>query len=242
MSFEPIVLSGATSLGAAIRADATETRDAALWSAGTVQKIESVEDYVYAAGALQELVNLKSDVEKARKAVAAPLTAAKSEVDELAKAFIAPALTEIERLQKLTSQYSRDIAAKAEAERKAAEAKAREQFEKEQREAAEKSKQQAEAAPFKTVPQVQAQAAPFIPPSLPAMAAPILPKVAGITPKTVWSFRVLTTADLYKARPELCRLTPDDSAIRNAIDNGERSIPGLEIFEETITKTRAQRR
>ena len=50
----PIVLSGATALGAAILQDAVELREGLLWTAGTVKEIANVEDYKAAVAAFEE--------------------------------------------------------------------------------------------------------------------------------------------------------------------------------------------
>lgn len=236
----PIVLSGANAIGASLLKDALDLRDGVLWSAGTVKAIANVEDYKFAAETLKEVVKMRSQVEKSRKEVVAPLTKSKGEVDKLAAEFDAPLAGECERLQKLIAAYAAEEQKREQAARAAAAEEVRKATEEANRKAAEEAKRNAAAAPFKTV----SASAPVTPPPAPAPFVPVqtfkpLPKVAGITPKNVWSFRVLNTAELYTARPELCRITPDDTAIRNAIDSGERAIPGLEIFEETITKTRA---
>jgi len=236
----PIVLSGATALGAAILQDAVELREGLLWTSGTVKEIANVEDYKFAAETLKEVVQMRSQVEKSRKEVVAPLTKSKGEVDKLAAEFDAPLAKECERLQKLIASYAAAEQKREQAARAAAAEEVRKATEEANRKAAEEAKRNAAAAPFKTV---QTAAPVQVPPPVlaPARTFAPLPKVAGITPKTVWSFRVLNTAELYKTRPELCRIEPDESAIRNAINSGERAIPGLEIFEETVTKTRASK-
>lgn len=236
----PLVLSGANAIGASILKDALDLREGVLWTAGTVNEIVNVEDYKFAAETLKELVQMRSQVEKSRKEVVAPLTKSKGEVDKLAAEFDEPLAKEVARLQKLTSAFVVEHQKKEQAAREAAAEEVRKAAEEANRKAAEEAKRNAAAAPFKTVQTTAPVQAP--PPVLaPARTFAPLPKVAGITPKNVWSFRVLNTAELYKTRPELCRITPDDSAIRNAVDSGERAIPGLEIFEETITKTRASK-
>ena len=72
-------------------------------------------------------------------------------------------------------------------------------------------------------------------------AAPVVmaaPKPEGMRVNTPWTFDVLDAAALYKARPELCNITPKRAEILTLIRAGSREIPGLAIRQEVNVTTR----
>jgi hypothetical protein len=65
-------------------------------------------------------------------------------------------------------------------------------------------------------------------------------KVAGIAPRKVWKFDVVSYSELYAAHPELCEISVITSAVNAAIKAGLRECPGLVITEEVQTHIRTR--
>jgi hypothetical protein len=68
--------------------------------------------------------------------------------------------------------------------------------------------------------------------------SPTLQKTQGQAVKTAWTFEVINIVTLVKTRPDLCNITPKTAEIKEIINLGQRTIPGLRIFEETKTSVR----
>jgi hypothetical protein len=58
------------------------------------------------------------------------------------------------------------------------------------------------------------------------------PRADGIATRTSWKFEVVDIAAFYSALPELCIITPNNTAIRALIKHGVAKIPGLRVWQE----------
>lgn len=64
------------------------------------------------------------------------------------------------------------------------------------------------------------------------------PKAAGASVLVSYDYEVVSISDLYKARPDLCRIEECRALILSVIANGQQ-IPGLRIFEETRVRAKS---
>ena len=181
--------------------------------------------------AMKPLREIERGVEADRKSVKAPVLDLGRAVDDKAKAFVEPVSHELRRLSNLVSQYQfeeRKRLAELEAQRQAELRKIEEE-----RRKADEERKKAEAA--------GRPAPPPPPPATPA-PAPVLfrepPKPSGLVVREVWQFEVLDIRALYAARPELVKLDVKTADINGAINRGERNIPGLRIWSETVAGVR----
>lgn len=230
----PVVVAGtAAAPSVALSSDAIEVRDGIVWSATTCTAVETPADSKYCGELIVQIATLEKAVEAARVEIKDPYLKVGREIDAAARRFLEPVLAEKARLDTLLKTYLRremDAKRKAEAE---AEAKRIEEAKREKAEAEKKAKENG-----LTVRTIEA---PLPPPAVsPARPAAPVSIAKGMSAKPVWNYEVLNTQDLYKARPELCTVTPKADAIRAAIAAGEREISGLRIFEDVGINTRTK--
>lgn len=157
------------------------------------------------------------ELEQARKDILAPHADFTATVNRLAKDCQGP-LTEIERVLKVKiSSYQ----AKIELERR-------------------KKEESARLAALELQKKIDAEAAANNIPA-PQVVAPVMPAVSKVTRTEegsasqvkTWSFDVV---DPHAVPREY--LVVDDKAIRQAVKNGVRTIPGVNIYEKTETRIR----
>lgn len=226
-------------------------RELALVAARDVVAVNDEFSQTCAVDALRELQDLAKTVEKSRTIFKAPVLALGRSIDAKAAELAADITTEAGRLQGLTAKYQDGLRRAAEAAERARLAEVA-RIEAEQRAAAEaerKAKEDAQAA-FTAQQQQEALAArqaeqaklkalerESIAVRTTVVAAPVKP--AGLVVKSVCKFEVVNLEQLYKARPDLCRIEASTAAINEAMRAGAREIPGLRIWEETKTEVRS---
>lgn len=204
---------------------------------------------VAAKHAVEARTQLKR-IEEARTAVKAPALEICRRIDDIAKAASIPLRSEVTRIERLMSDYHREL----ERQRIEKERLAREEQAKKIREAeAEAARiQQAAAEASKAAPtpvaaqqvldlaaaqakqvEAAAQAATQV------VSAP-LPLPPGARRRTVVHFEVTDKWALAAHDRSLVRLEAAAGAIRERIDAGMRECPGLKIWEEEVVGTAAR--
>jgi hypothetical protein len=208
-----------------------------------------------ASDALKLLQETARAVEKQRVKEKAPALDFGRQIDDCAKGYTAPINAEADRLSRLIGGYMAEqqrIAREAEEARQRAVREQQRQAEEAAREAAklaiEESAKRAGMAvadpdeDFPTMP--DPTPAPVAPPAFLAPLPPPAPepvKVQGIQVRPSWEYEVTDLAALFAARPELCTIEPNPSAIRAALA-ADKPIPGLrywQVAKATSTKSKS---
>jgi hypothetical protein len=237
-------------------------RDAAVKAANEITCIADVAGRGIALERLRELKGLAGSAEADRRKVKAPVLALSKTIDALADSFTLPITDAGKRLEELIVVFDRaqraiayeaEVARIAEVQRVQAE-RDRLTAEARQKEAqleaathkvevavtaaealaairatlaAEADAEEArQAAKDATLGLLTAQTAPMPPP----------PMTNGL--RREWDFECVDVAALYRARPEWVILTPNRAAILQAIRQGLRDCPGLNISEKYSIRVR----
>jgi hypothetical protein len=208
---------------------AFNARARALLASGNIKAIVSVADLDQAAAALTAITSLTRSIEGSRKEVKAPVLEVGKRIDSVAKDYLAPLEDEAKRLSIIVGSYQEAALRKAEKEREeAAKAQAAALAEMQEKQSAALEAGDAEAADA-----ARAEAADKIAASQLKVIEAEGPKADGIVTRTSWKFDVTDIQALYKARPELCVISPNNAAIRAIVkaSNGA-AVPGLRIWQE----------
>lgn len=208
---------------------AFNARTVALAASGNVKAIASVADLDNAAAALTQVAALVRSVEASRKDVKAPVLDVGRRIDMVAKEYLEPLETEKKRLETIVGAYQEAARRKAEKERAeaaAAQAAAIAEMQAKQAEALEAGDEEAADA-------ARAEAADKIAESQLKVIEKEGPRLDNITTRTSWKFEVTDIMALFKARPELVLMSPNNAAIRAVVkaENGKPT-PGLRIWQE----------
>ena len=208
---------------------AFNARTVALAASGNVRAIASVEDLDHAAAALTTIKSLTRSVEDSRKAVKAPVLEVGKRIDSVAKEYLAPLEIEGTRLSTLVGSYQEAARRKAEREREeAAKVQAEALAEMQAKQAAAMAAGDEAAADA-----ARAEAADKIAASQLAVTEAEGAKLDGIATRTAWKFEVLDIQALFKARPDLCVIEPNNAAIRAILKfNNGQPIAGLRMWQE----------
>ena len=190
----------------------------ALCAAAQKLRVQDRDGQVAATNLAAELKKIAKTVENARKNYTGPVNEHLQAVNGLAKEISAPL---DEGLRHLTGQLN-SYASQVELERRKAEAAARRQAEEEQK----RLDAEAKAAGVE---------APLVPEVLPAetKTAAVRTEAGTSYQRKTWTFEVVDPAKLPREYMVL-----NESAVRAAIKNGVRNIPGLKIFETAQTVIR----
>lgn len=208
---------------------AFNARSIALAAAAQVKEIASVTDLDNAATALTTIKSLTKSVEESRKEVKAPVLDVGRRIDAVAKDYLATLEAEAKRLSTLVGTYQ-------EAERRKAERIRQEEAQRQAAAIAEMQKTQdaaMEAGDVEAADAARAKAADIIADSQLNVIAAEGPKADGVVTRTSWKFEMTDATALYKARPELCIIEPNNAAIRAIVKATKgAAIPGLRIWQE----------
>lgn len=236
MSAPALTLTGLQHAEVAIQADAYARRDTILVTARRVATVGDAMEAEEAADSLRSLAALCKEVETIRKEIKAPVLELSKRIDTIAVEFIGEATAEKDRLQIALGTYQAAEQRKADIARRAAQ----EEADRLAREAA-KAQREAERATNggeqDRTQQVAAQAeAKAI--EARVVAAEIAPvKPAGVAVRQPWKFEVTDINALFKARPDLCVIEPNNAGIRAQIPHNQK-IPGLRIWQEAKASIR----
>ena len=208
---------------------AFNARTEALTTSGNIKAIATASDLDAAAGALTAIKSLTRSIEDSRKEVKAPVLEVGRRIDAVAKDYLAPLDTEAIRLSIMVGSYQeagRRKAEKERAEQAAIQAAAVEEMIAKQNAAAVSGDEAAGDA-------AREEAADIIAASQIAATNAEGPKAGGVVTRTAWKFEVEDIYYLFKAKPDLCVIEPNNAAIRAQIKatNGK-PIDGLRIWQE----------
>jgi hypothetical protein len=240
------------------RATATEFLATVRAASADAKAIEVTDDLTFAqAGeALRQIKTVAKSLEATRTAMKSPVLEAGRQIDAF---FKAPAgqLADAEgslkkRISAYTAEQERKRREAEEAARRERERLAREQAERDRAErdriaaAEEAARIATEASPMDEAPAV---AKPEPIPAAPApepVALPEIAKVKGISTRQVAKARVVSIVDVVRAaaagNPEAFAILAIDSAALNGLvrkHGTTLSIPGVEVFEETIVAAKS---
>ena len=190
----------------------------ALAAEATAIKVQDQESQLAATTLAGTIKKIAKTVEDARKDYTAPFNDHIKAVNGLAKEIAAPLDTGMRHLTGQLNQY----AAKVELERRKAEEEARRQAEAEQK----RLNAEAKAAG------VEAPLVPEVLPAKPEKAA-VRTEAGTSYQRKTWTFEVEKPDEVPREYMLL-----NEGAVRAAIKNGVRTIPGLKIFETTSTVIR----
>ena len=236
MSTPALTLTGLADAQISVAPDAHERRSIALNAAARVGEVADAMDAEDAADALRLLAALSKETEAARKIVKEPVLALGKKIDETAKTFIADVEREKARIETALGTHQAAERRKADEARRAAEIEANRKAAEAARAAivADHAATQAEADRAQQAAakaEVEAAEARIV-------AAEISPtKPAGVAVRETWKFEVTDINALFKARPDLCLIEPNNAAIRAQIQHNQ-SLPGLRIWQEAKASIR----
>ncbi|EIP99355.1 hypothetical protein OpiT1DRAFT_03869 [Opitutaceae bacterium TAV1] len=211
--------------------EAIEQRNKLIVESSRIAQIVDELDAENATAVLRDITARLAECETARKSIKAPIDELVFKIQDTAKTYAAPLLTEKDRLSRILGAYQqaqRDKAAREERE-------AREEAARIAREAAADiaAKQAAHGVDSPEAIQAEQQAAEAISVARQEVAA-VVPKIEGTAVKRTWAWELVDINALFAARPDLVTLIPDKTAIRAALKKTQ-SIPGLRIFEDVKT-------
>lgn len=207
---------------------------------------------VAAAEILKENKAKKKEAEEKRTALTGPMNATLKEYNRLFKQAVAPIEVADDIVRKKLAAYQAEqdkiraaAAAKAEEERQAAERKAAEEraaaeevaakakaaAEAEQNEKAREAAEKAQAeAEVKLRESKAAEVATRVAKPEPV---PAPQKLEGVSTRKIWKHEIVSQFDVPREYTMI-----NEQAIRSAISDGVREIPGVRIYEETVTVVR----
>jgi len=195
-----------------------------LHQAGQIESVEDAFDAECAAEVLKNLSTAVKDMESARKEVKAPVLDLGKRIDSTAKEWLAELETEKKRITRTLGDYQ----AEQDRIRRDAERREREKQEAARREAEEALASGDEEGATKATEAI-AQSS--------AKVSESAHRPAGVSVRTAYKFEVEDIDVLFKARPDLCTIQPDNAAIRAAVKKSQ-SIPGLRVWKESSAVAR----
>lgn len=236
MSAPALTLTGLQHAQVDIQPAAFARRDAILVAARRVEAVGDAMEAEEAADALRALSGLCKEVEAIRKEIKAPVLELGKKIDAIASDFIGSVSTEKARLETALGTYQAAELRKADAARRAAQ----EEADRLAREAAKAQREAERATNGGEQDRTQQVAAEAETKAIEARvaAAEIAPvKPAGVAVRQPWKFEVTDINALFKARPDLCIIEPNNAAIRAQIPHNQ-NIPGLRIWQEAKASIR----
>ena len=224
MSADLLTVSDLAGAEVSLLPGAAQTKRVLLHGSRVIKTIEDAFDAECAADVLGNISRELKAMEDARKAVKAPVLELGKRIDALAKEWATEIEAEKTRISRVLGDYQlAERRKKEEAERAAREESRIKQIQAE----AEIEKGNVEAAEK----HVQAIAA------IQAKASEASHQIAGTAVRETHQFEVTDIAALFKAAPHLCKIEPDNAAIRAAIKTNK-NIPGLRIWTEAKSYAR----
>lgn len=202
----------------------SEIKKVLLGQARTIESVADAFDAECAADALRNVSNALKDMEATRKAVKAPVLALGKRIDDTAKEFAADLETHKTRISRLLGDYE------------AAERKKQQDAERQAREAERQRLMAAEEAAASGDESAMEDAANDIA-EIRTQTAESSYRPSGTAVRETYQFEVTDIEALFKAAPHLCKIEPDNAAIRAAIKKNQ-NIAGLRIWKEAKSYTR----
>jgi hypothetical protein len=236
MNAPALILTGLQHAQIELAPDAFERRRIALAAAARVPAVTDAMDAEEAADALRGLATLAKEIEAARKIVKEPVLTLGKKIDETAATFIVEVAAEKARIERALGDYQAAEQRKADAARRAAQeeadrlARAAAQAHRD----AERASATMQAEYSRDVAE-QAETAAVEARVVAAEIAPVKP--AGVAVRQSWKYEVVDIKALFKARPDLCVIEPNNAGIRAQIPHNQ-NIPGLRIWQEAKASIR----
>lgn len=204
--------------------EAEKLKKQLLNQARTVETITDAFEADCAADVLKNISTAVKDMEATRKEVKAPVLELGRRIDGVAKEWLSDLDAEKKRINRTLGDYQ------AEQDRIRRDAERRE------REAQEKARREAEEALADGDEKAAAEATEKIAESS-AKVSKAAHRPEGVSVRTAYKFEVEDIDALFKAAPHLCKVEPDNAAIRAAIKKNQ-AIPGLRVWQESSAVTR----
>lgn len=224
MSDNLIQISELASTEISLLPEAEKLRKQLLNQARTVGVISDSFDADCAADVLKNITAAVKEMEATRKEVKAPVLELGRRIDDVAKSWLSDLEAEKKRINRTLGDYQ------AEQDRIRRDAERRE------REAQDQARREAEAALAAGDQAAAAEAAEKIAQSS-AKVSESAHRPEGVSVRTAYKFEVEDIDALFKARPDLCLIQPDNAAIRAAVKKTQ-SIPGLRVWQESSAVAR----
>jgi hypothetical protein len=231
-----LTLSGLQNTQLGIIPEVYTRRDVAVLEARQITSIGDAFEAESAADALRAVSTIAKEIEEARKIVKDPVLALGKKIDETAKTFVADLITEKDRLQRLLGDHQAAEQRKADKLRR----EAQEEADRLAREAAQAARAAERATTDGQAEQAQQVAAQAEVKAIEARVAVADIKrdgPSGTMLRQAYKFEVTDINALFKARPDLCVIEPNNAAIRAQIPHNQ-NIPGLRIWQEAKASVR----
>ena len=213
-----------------------ERRADILATTRAVTSVVDAMDAEMAADALRLVTGIVKEVEASRVEIGKPVLELTRKINSIAKEFSQDLADEKARLESILGEYqaaerrAADAArrlAQDEANRFAADA-ARAQHAVERAVSATEIERSQQAAAELEVKAIEARV---------AVSAIAAIKPEGVAVRSLWKFEVIDINALFKARPDLCVIEPNNAGIRAQIPHNQ-TIPGLRIWSEAKASVR----
>lgn len=182
-------------------------------------------------------------VESSRVVVKKQPLALVNGIDDMARSLSDPIEAEVKRIESgITAEIRRQKQEADEVERRARENQRQEQLKADAARAAAAKQAETIVDPVKAqqVLDLGASAAKIIESRVFVPAVVVPAKIPGITTRKVWKYKVTDLWVLANHDKNLVRIEAAAGAIRTKIDEGMRTCPGLEIWEEDDSRTSAR--
>jgi hypothetical protein len=224
--------------------EAIQTQNQLIAASQAIETVCDANSQSFAVEAARDIRTHIKDVEEARVALTKPLLEGQRTLKAIADGYVAPLLAEQKRVERLVTDFQmaelRRVQAEEVARQKAwseAESK-RLAAEEAARLAAERvnTPRQLDAA---IVKEEAARAAQDAAQAILAAPLPTVSKAAGASVRKVLKWELVDINELYKARPELCKIEAKASAIQ-ATCVPEMPVPGLKLWWENQTSIRTR--
>lgn len=216
---------------------AKDWRDDALNTARSITAVTDSFTQECAADALRAVRSIARQMEKSRQEIGQPILKLTRGINKIAGDYCLPLEAEAKRLTVLIADYQKlEEEERRKAEMRANAEKARIMAElREKRDAItadenlteEEAKEALEGAISESAHQMG---------EANAQLQVDAPKPEGVSIAQVWDYEVTSVEELYKARPDLCKVEPALGAIRAAVNGGLRESPGLRIFQKPSSR------
>lgn len=224
MTQDLLTVSDVAGAEVALLPDAEQIKRALLQGSRQITKIEDAFDAECAADVLGNISRELKAMENARKTVKAPVLELGKRIDALAKEWATEIDAEKKRISRVLGDYQFAERGKKEDAEQAA------------REAEWEARRKAKAALAEGDVEGAEAAADEIAKSH-AIVSAAYHQIAGTAVRKTYQFEVTDIDALFKAAPHLCKIEPDNAAIRAAIKINQ-NIAGLRIWKEAKSYSR----
>jgi hypothetical protein len=241
-----IIIEGIEETKVVIPNYAIQVRDNALQSALSILEVKTPDQQDMAVMCMKSLKTIMNDMENSRKQVKKPVLDMGKKIDSMAEEFIEEVNDHHNRISMLVTSFQEQERRKSELIRQEQERIRMEAIQK--AEDAKKTLEakmlaaktdSAKAKVMDKILNVDEAAREQILESHKAQIEAAPAKSSGLVFKDDWKFEVTDINALFAAHPDCVKLEPENMMIRARIKQGMRECPGLRIYNEKKTFTRA---